>query len=89
MHTCAERSARRLAARALRDRTMNLKQHYQEKAAKAERLADEPYQRAELRVELRSTARRWRHLAEQADWLTRQPRDPKHEAADTNSSTRR
>lgn len=56
---------------------MNLKQHYQEKAAKADRLADEPYQKTELRVELRSTARRWRHLAEQAEWLTRRPRNPR------------
>jgi hypothetical protein len=56
---------------------MNLNQHYHEKAAKAERLADDPYHKAELRVELRSTARRWRHLAEQADWLARNRRNPK------------
>ncbi|QRM27408.1 hypothetical protein [Microvirga sp. VF16] len=56
---------------------MNLNQHYQEKAAKADRLADDPRQKAEMRVELRSTARRWRHLAEQADWLARRSRHPK------------
>jgi hypothetical protein len=50
---------------------MNLNQHYREKAARAERLADGPYQRADMRAELRSSARRWRHLAEQADWLSR------------------
>jgi hypothetical protein len=53
---------------------MNLNQHYHEKAAKADRLADDPHQKAEMRVELRSMARRWRHLAEQADWLARRPR---------------
>jgi hypothetical protein len=56
---------------------MNLNQHYQEKAAGADRLADDPYQKADMRVELRSMARRWRHLAEQSDWLARRRRYPK------------
>jgi hypothetical protein len=56
---------------------MNLNQHYQEKAARADRLADDPYQKADMRVELRSMARRWRHLAEQSDWLARGRRYPK------------
>jgi hypothetical protein len=59
--------------RVKRDKSMNLNQHYHEKAAKADRLADDPHQKAEMRVELRSMARRWRHLAEQADWLARRP----------------
>ncbi|EIM24602.1 hypothetical protein [Microvirga lotononidis] len=50
---------------------MNLDQHYREKAARAERLSDEPPHRADMRAELRSMARRWRHMAEQADWLVR------------------
>ncbi|WP_262272849.1 MULTISPECIES: hypothetical protein [Microvirga] len=53
---------------------MNLKQHYQDKAARAERLADDPYRKAQLRVELRSLARRWRHFAELADWRARRSR---------------
>ncbi|WP_262032061.1 hypothetical protein [Microvirga sp. Mcv34] len=53
---------------------MNLNQHYREKAARAERLADDPSHRADARAELRSTARRWRHMAEQADWLARTSR---------------
>jgi hypothetical protein len=57
-----------------RGKTMNLNQHYREKAARAERLADEPFGRADMRVELRSMARRWRHMAEQADWLARRSR---------------
>jgi hypothetical protein len=56
---------------------MNLTKHYREKAARADRLADDPYQKADVRVELRSTARRWRHLAEQADWLARRFLYPK------------
>jgi len=56
---------------------MNLNRHYHEKAAKADRLADDPYLRAEMRGELRSMARRWRHLAEQADWLARRTRFPR------------
>ncbi|MGO4524197.1 hypothetical protein AB4097_04960 [Microvirga sp. 2MCAF35] len=50
---------------------MKLNQHYREKAARADRLADDRRQRADMRAELRSAARRWRHLAEQADWLAR------------------
>ena len=53
---------------------MKLNEHYREKAAKADRLADDPRLRADMRLELRSTARRWRHLAEQADWLARRHR---------------
>ncbi|MBA1157623.1 hypothetical protein [Microvirga mediterraneensis] len=53
---------------------MNPYQHYREKAARAERLADDPFQRADMRAELRSIARRWRHMAEQADWLVRSSR---------------
>ena len=55
-------------------KAMNLNQYYREKAARAERLADDPLQKADLRAELRSMARRWRHLAEQADWLARRSR---------------
>ena len=58
----------------MREKSMNFNQHYKDKAAKAERLADDPYRSMEMRVELRSMARRWRHLAEQADWLARRPR---------------
>ena len=63
--------------RVMREKGMNLNQHYQEKAARADRLADDPYQKADMRVELRSMARRWRHLAEQSDWLARRRRYPK------------
>jgi len=59
------------------EKSMNLNRHYHEKAAKADRLADDPYLRAEMRIELRSMARRWRHLAEQADWLARRTRFPR------------
>ena len=55
---------------------MNLKQHYQAKAAKSDRLAEDPYQTAQFRVEFRSLARRWRHLAEMADWRARRSRYP-------------
>ena len=56
---------------------MKLLEHYREKAAKADRLAENPHLRAEQRVELRAMARRWRHLAEQADWLARWHRNQK------------
>jgi hypothetical protein len=58
------------------EKSMNLNQHYQEKAVKADRLADAPHQKTDMRAELRSVARRWRHLAEQADWLARRRRYP-------------
>jgi hypothetical protein len=45
---------------------------YREKAAKAEGFANDARQRAELRAELRAMARKWRHWAEQSDWLVRQ-----------------
>jgi hypothetical protein len=61
----------------MREKGMNLTKHYREKAARADRLADDPYQKADVRVELRSMARRWRHLAEQADWLARRFLYPK------------
>ncbi len=61
----------------MREKSMNVIKHYQEKAARADRLADDPYQKADVRVELRSMARRWRHLAEQADWLSRRFLYPK------------
>jgi hypothetical protein len=51
---------------------MRLAQDYREKAAKAEGFANDPRQRAELRTELRAMARKWRHWAEQSDWLARQ-----------------
>jgi hypothetical protein len=63
--------------RVMREKSMKLIQHYQEKAARADRLADDPYQKADMRAELRSTARRWRHLAEHSDWLARRRRYPK------------
>ncbi len=56
---------------------MKLLEHYREKAAKADRLAEDPHLRAEQRVEMRAMARRWRHLAEQADWLARRHRNQK------------
>jgi hypothetical protein len=61
----------------MRGKIMNLNEHYREKAAKADRLADDPYLKADMRVELRSMARKWRHLAEQVDWLARRHRYPK------------
>jgi hypothetical protein len=63
-------------SRVMRGKSMNLNQHYQEKAAKADLLADDPHQKTDMRAELRSLARRWRHLAEQADWLARRRRYP-------------
>ncbi len=51
---------------------MKSAQYYKDKAAMAERLAGHPRQRAEARTELRAMARRWRHQAEQAEWLARQ-----------------
>lgn len=53
---------------------MKPNERYREKAAKADRLADDPHLRTDLRAELRSMARRWRNLAEQADWLARRHR---------------
>ncbi|WP_162820305.1 hypothetical protein [Microvirga calopogonii] len=53
---------------------MGPNQHYREKAARAERRADDPRHAAGMRAELRAAARRWRHLAEQADWLARRSR---------------
>jgi hypothetical protein len=50
---------------------MNLSRRYSEKAAKTDRLAEDPHLRVEMRAEMRSMARRWRHLSEQADWLSR------------------
>jgi hypothetical protein len=47
-------------------------QDYHGKAARAERLADDPRQQPELRAELRAVARQWRHRAELTDWLARQ-----------------
>jgi hypothetical protein len=35
--------------RVMREKSMNLIQHYQEKAARADRLADDPYQKADMR----------------------------------------
>ena len=55
---------------------MNLKQHYQAKAAKADRLAEDPCQKAQFRVEFRSLARRGRHLGEMSDWRARRSRYP-------------
>jgi hypothetical protein len=45
---------------------------YQDKASKAEELARDPRQRAEVCAELRAMARRWRQSAEQADWRARE-----------------
>jgi len=53
---------------------MKLYEHYREKAAKADRLADDPRLKADLRAEMRSMARQWRHMAEKADWLARRHR---------------
>jgi len=53
---------------------MKLYELYREKAAKADRLADDPRLKADLRAEMRSMARRWRHMAEKADWLARRHR---------------
>jgi hypothetical protein len=46
-------------------------QDYRDKAARAERLANDPRQREELRAELRAFTREWRHRAEQVDWFAR------------------
>jgi hypothetical protein len=46
-------------------------QDYRDKAARAERLANDPRQQPELRAELRAIARQWRHRAEQVDWFAR------------------
>jgi hypothetical protein len=51
---------------------MKSAQDYREKAARAEALADDPHQSAEVRAELRSIARRWRRWAEQTDWFALQ-----------------
>jgi hypothetical protein len=51
---------------------MKSAQDYRDQAAKAEALANDPYQRAEVRAELRSMARHWRHRAELTGWSTRQ-----------------
>ena len=47
-------------------------QDYRDKAAKAERLANDLRQQPELRAELRAIARQWRHRAELTEWLARQ-----------------
>jgi hypothetical protein len=47
-------------------------QRYRDKATKAEARADDPRQSAGVRAELWAMARRWRHQAEQAEWLARQ-----------------
>ncbi len=58
-------------------------QTYRDKAAAAERLANNLRQPAELRSELRGIARQWRHRAELADWLVRaaEPEEPSRRGA--------
>jgi hypothetical protein len=53
---------------------MTSAQGYREKAAEVERLARDLHQPPELRAELRTVARQWRHRAELADWTARQLR---------------
>jgi len=47
---------------------MKSAQDYRDQAAKAEALASDPRQSAEVRAELRSMARHCRHRAEQTGW---------------------
>ena len=47
---------------------MKTAQDYRDQAARAEALANDPRQSAEVRAELRSMARRWRTWAEQTGW---------------------
>jgi hypothetical protein len=51
---------------------MKSAQDYRDQAARAETLANDPRQSAEVRAELRSMARRWRSWAEQTGWSARQ-----------------
>ena len=51
---------------------MKSAQDYRDQAARAEALANDPRQSAEVRAELRSMARRWRSWAEQTGWNARQ-----------------
>ena len=51
---------------------MKSAQDYRDQAARAEALANDPRQSAEVRAELRSMARRSRSWAEQTGWSARQ-----------------
>jgi hypothetical protein len=53
---------------------MTRARYYQAKAAEVERLARDSHQPPELRAELRTVARQWRHRAELADWTAHQMR---------------